>query len=339
MTGSGSAYRTGATGTCSPTATTASTAAADTRWRRSSRPTPKAPTDGRSRSSSASRRSASCSCAALERLERRAKCRREPAPARRNAPAHRDALASLSAAAGSPVARDGGPRGQRGAVPRLERTHHRRVLPPTDGCPPARRTWADRGGAEPLRADQLQRRSDTPRVARGACTRRRRCDPRRGRGDGAPRRTRARDRPAVRARDPPARDAARPRDARPVGGHRLPPSIRPRPRGHVAPGDGRRRRHARVSRRGRDRLHHRRPAPDRADPCAGRRRVAAGRRRGRPVRPLRGPAPVGSVDHRLPRSTASCRGRPRSTTSSSATGRASRTGSGARCPTTRTDDS
>ena len=118
-------------------------------------------------------------------------------------------------------------------------------------------------------------------------------------GDGAPRRTRARDRPAVRARDPPARDAARPRDARPVGGHRLPPSIRPRPRGHVAPGDGRRRRHARVSRRGRDRLHHRRPAPDRADPCAGRRRVAAGRRRGRPVRPLRGPAPVGSVDHRL----------------------------------------
>ena len=93
-----------------------------------------------------------------------------------------------------------------------------------------------------------------------------------------------------------AGEQARQGDAGRLGHRRLPPSIRPRPRGDVAGGDGRRYRVARGAGRGRHRIHDPGSAASEAVAEDGEQGVAGAGRRDRPVACLSLPLAVGPID-------------------------------------------
>ena len=140
-----------------------------------------------------------------------------------------------------------------GALPRLERAHHGRVLPAQRLGPHLRRPRPHRRHRRQLPAAVVQRRADAAVVARGPRARGLLAH-RRGRPGGTPG-----HRPGLRARDPAA--VQRPRPAHPgaLGPGRLPPPVRARARGHVAARDRRRRAGAGRAGRGGRALHHPRP--------------------------------------------------------------------------------
>ena len=125
------------------------------------------------------------------------------------------------------------------AVPRLERAHHRRVLPAQRLGAGRRRARPGRRRRQQLRAPELRRRADAALVARVAPPGR----PRRGSSPRDAARGR-RHRPGLQPLDPPAGERARRPDPDPVGARRLRPPLRTAGDGDVAPGDGGQRRRA-----------------------------------------------------------------------------------------------